>query len=436
MKNIFLVTCLLVCLVSGASAQRLQARFVTSGYAWERQDTIGTTSQHLFGYQTVQLSLAGENLSFHTYLQGFNDFAGPLNNSGTVRLYNLYAKWSNIANIADVSVGRQAVFAGVGTGTIDGGLASLKFLDSKLKLVGYYGMLPAQRYKAALIENAADNSMMGGQLVVAPVEFAQASLSYMKKNILPETYLATRRDSLFNAFQVEMKPSATAEEYVSGDINLEFRDILSGYAKVDYDLLMAKSSRLQLFTRISPFKNGSTTALQPFSLTAEYLQRDPRILYNSIFSVFSFTSLKEYEVGAEYAFGSSWQVFAKYGSVSYNDATRNQITVGVNGEHVSASLTRDDGDGGELSAASLNFGYPLFDKLVTPTVLLGYAHYKLSEYAQLEDALSIAAGAVVRPMRNLSVDAQAQWIQNKIYDSDMRFFIRINYFLSHQLGIF
>jgi len=436
MKNFFLVICLLVCSVSGALGQRLQARFVTSGYAWERQDTIGTTSQHLFGYQTVQLSLVGANLSFHTYLQGFNDFAGPLKNSGTMRLYNLYAKWSNIANIADISIGRQAVFAGVGTGTIDGGLASLRFLDSKLKLVGYYGMLPALRYKAALIDNAADNSMMGGQLVVAPVEFAQASFSYMKKILLPETYLATRRDSLFNAFHVEMKPSATAEEYFSGDINLEFRDIVSGYARFDYDVLLEKNSRMQLFTRISPFKNSSAAALQPFSLTAEYLQRDPRIFYNSIFSVFSFTSLKEYEVGAEYAFGSSWQVFAKYGSVSYNDATQNQITVGVNGEHVSASITRDNGDGGELSAASLNVGYPLFNNLVTPTVLLGYAHYKLSEYAQLEDALSIAAGAVVRPMRNLSVDAQAQWIQNTIYNSDMRFFVRVNYFLSHQLGIF
>lgn len=436
MKNLLLLTCLLVLSVSGAFGQRLQARFVTSAYAWERQDTIGTSSQHLFGYQTVQLSLAGEQLSFHTYLQGFNDFAGPVKNDPTVRLYNLYAKWSNIAGMADLSVGRHAVFAGVGTGTIDGGIATLRFLDSKLKLVGYYGSLPSLGYKAALIENAADNSMMGGQLVVAPVEFARASVSYMKKNMLPETYRGTRRDSLFNPYLVEIKPSATAEEYLSGDVSVDYKDIVSGYARFDYDVLLEKSARMQLFTRLTPFAASSVKALQALSITAEYLQREPRLLFNSIFSVFSFTSLKEYEAGAEYAIGASWQVFAKYGSVSYNDATRNQITVGINGEHISASLTRDDGDGGELSAASLNLGYPLFGNKLTPTLLVGYAHYKLSEYSQLENALSVAVGAVYRPLRALSVDAQAQWIQNKIYNTDMRFFVRVNYLLSQQLAIF
>lgn len=436
MKNFLLLTCLIVLSVSGAFGQRLQARFVTSAYAWERQDTIGTSSQHLFGYQTVQLSLAGEQLSFHTYLQGFNDFAGPVKNDPTVRLYNLYAKWSNIAGLADLSVGRQAVFAGVGNGTIDGGIASLKFLESRLKLIGYYGSLPSLGFKASLIENGADNSMMGGQMVVAPVEFARASVSYMKKNMRPETYLGTRRDSLFNPYLVEIKPSATAEEYLSGDVSLDYKDIVSGYARFDYDVLLEKSSRTQLFARVTPFAASTMKALQPLSLTAEYLQREPRLLFNSIFSVFSFTSLKEYEAGAEYSFGTHWQVFAKYGSVSYNDATQNQITLGVNGEHVSMSYTGDYGDGGKLSAASLNVGYPLFDNRLTPTLLVSFASYKLSEYSQLENALSAAVGAVYRPMRALSVDAQAQWIQNKIYNTDMRFFVRVNYLLSQQLAIF
>ena len=436
MKNILLLTCLIVLSVSGAFGQRLQARFVTSAYAWERQDTTGSSSQHLFGYQTVQLSLAGEQLSFHTYLQGFNDFAGPVKNDPTVRLYNLYAKWSNIAQMADLSIGRQAIFAGVGTGTIDGGLASLRFLDSKLKLVGYYGSLPALRYKASLIENAADNSMMGGQLVVAPVEFAQVSVSYMKRNMRPETYIGTRRDSLFNPYLVEIKPSATAEEYLSGDLSVDYKDLVSGYARFDYDVLLEKNSRMQLFTRLSPFASSSLKALQPLSITAEYLQREPRLLFNSIFSVFSFTSLKEYEAGAEYAIGTNWQVFAKYGSVSYNDATQNQITLGVNGTHVSMSFTRDAGASGEISASSLSVGYPLFENKLTPTVLGSFARYKLSEFSQLEDALSIAVGAVYRPVRVLSVDAQAQWIENKIYKTDMRFLVRVNYLFSQQLAIF
>jgi hypothetical protein len=66
MKKLLVVACLIFLSVSCAFAQRLQARFVTSAYAWERQDTIGTSSQHLFGYQTIQLSIAGEKLSSRT----------------------------------------------------------------------------------------------------------------------------------------------------------------------------------------------------------------------------------------------------------------------------------------------------------------------------------------------------------------------------------
>jgi hypothetical protein len=437
MKKLLVVACLIFLSVSGALAQRLQARFVTSAYAWERQDSIGTSSQHLFGYQTIQFSIAGEKLSFNTYLQGFNDFLGPVKNDPILRVYNAYFKMSNIAQLADVSLGRQAVFAGVGTGTIDGGLAALKFLDSRLKVVGYYGALPSERYKMALISNAGDNYMTGGQLAASPADFAQISVSYMQKHLRPETYMGIRRDSLFNPYPIEIKPSAAAEEYISGDVNLEYNDVISGYGRYDYDLLSEKNSRMQLFTRVKPFGSLNVKALEPLSLTGEYIQRDPRLSYNSIFSVFAFNSLTEYEVGAEYAISTTWQVFAKYGTVSYNDATQNQITVGVNGEHVSMSLTRDSGDGGELSAASLNLGYPLLENKLTPTLLLGYAHYKLSEYSsKLDDALSVAVGAVYRPSRVFSVDAQAQWIQNKIYSSDMRLFVRVNYILSHQLGIF
>ena len=437
MKKLLALTVLVVLFVPGAHAQRLQARFVTSAYAWERQDTIGKSSQHLYGYETMQFSLSGEKLSLHTYLQGFNDFAGPLSNNPTLRLYNLYLKWANIGNMVDVSLGRQAVFAGVGNGTIDGGLASVKFLDSRYKLTGYYGALPAERYEAKLIDNTDKNYLAGGQLSASPLDFAQFSVSYMQKNIKPETYFSIRRDSLFNPFAVEIKPTATAEEYVSGDVSLEYKDLVSGYIRYDYDLLLDKNSRFQFFTRIKPFQSLDVKILQPLSLTGEYLQREPRRLFNSIFSVFAFSTLKEYEVGAEYSIGTDWQVFAKYGAVSYDDGDSHQMTLGVNGDHVSFSVTRDDGKGGELSAASLSLGYPFFENQLTPTVMLSYAHYKLSEYSNnLDDAMSLSFGAVYRPVRVLSIDAQAQWIRNRIYNNDMRFFVRVSYLLSQQLGIF
>lgn len=429
MRTLYSIIALLLFLSATTVAQRFQARLVSSAYAWERQDSVGKSSQHLFGYQTLQMSLAGGDFSYYTYLQSFNDFTGPVKNDPLVRLYNFYFKWSNIANIGEVSLGRQAIFAGVGSGTIDGGTVSAKFFDSQLKVMGYYGLLPAPRMKAELIGDPKNNFMTGGQIVGSPTEFSHASLSYTKKQIKPDAYVAIRRDSLFNPYTIEIKPTADAEEYFSGDISVEYEEKVSGYARYDYDMLLEKMSRLQLFTRVK--------VLEPLSITGEYIEREPRLSYNTIFSVFTHNTLKEYEAGAEYSLPWNVQVFGKYGSVSYGDGeTSQRITLGANSKHASVSLSRNIGYAGELSAASVTVGYPFCDNKITPTFMLSYARYKLSENASLDNALSMALGAVYRPLQTLSLDAQLQWLQNKIYSNDMRLFVRASYFFSHQLGIF
>ena len=120
MKTTLAILVFIGVLAECSTAQVLQGRLVTSAYGWQRQDTVGSSSNHLYGYQTVQLSLTKGDYSVSTYLQGWNDFAGPLKNEGKLRLYNLYFKWRNIADLGELTLGRQAVFAGVGVGTIDG----------------------------------------------------------------------------------------------------------------------------------------------------------------------------------------------------------------------------------------------------------------------------------------------------------------------------
>ncbi len=417
---------------SSAVAQLFQARFVTSGFAWQRQDSVGQSSNHFYGHQTIQFSLAGKHLSLHTYVQGFNDLVGPVKYDPQFRLYNFYLKASNLADLLDISVGRQTVFAGVGVGSMDGGLASVKFWDSKIRVVGYYGILPPPMQKVELIGDKKNNFMTGGQVIVSPLDEARLSVSYVRKNIQPEAYSAIRRDSLFNPYRIEIRPSASAEEFLSGDVNVEFGGMISGYARYDYDMKFEKTSRLQLFTRVR--------VLDQLGVTGEYIYREPRLSYNSIFSVFAYNTLNEYEVGLEYAFKKPSQVFGqifgKFGSVSYGDESSRRITVGVSGSYGALSLTRNLGYGGELSGASLSAGYPLFDRMLTPTLLLSYAQYKLSENADLENALSIAGGVVYRPWAMLSMDTQVQWIQNKIYQNDVRLFIRASYVISQQLNLF
>jgi hypothetical protein len=426
-RSTLIIWALSAVLCTRASAQYLQLRLVSSANVWQQQDTIGQTSSHVFGYQTAQLSLAGENMSFHTYLQGFNDFAGPLKNNGFVRFYNFYLKYANVFDMVDISLGRQAVFAGVGNGTIDGGVASVRLLDSQLKVLGYYGALPSPEQKFEMNSNPGDNNMFGAQLIAMPKDNERISFSYMKKSLKPETYWAMRKDSLFNPALTEISPSASSEEYVSGDINFDF-DRISAYARSDYDLNQEQISRIQFFTRLK--------VAEPLSVTGEYLHREPRLSYNSIFWVFAYNTISEYDIGAEYAICTDWQVFGKFGSISYGDDHSNQLTVGGSMKYASASFSWNSGYSGELAAFSVNAGYPLCDNQLTPTILISYAHYKLSSGAPLSDALSGAVGAVYRPIPALSLDVQLQGIQNKVYSNDVRLFLRGSYYIGEQLNIF
>jgi hypothetical protein len=418
-----------IILTSNGWAQLFQARFVTSAYAWQQQDTVGHSANHFYGFQSAQVSLATDHFSFHTNLQGFNDFTGPLKNEGLLRVYNFYAKYSGIINAVDVSIGRQSVFAGAGSGTIDGAIVTARVPNYPVKLLGYYGALPVPSYKFELIDNIKSNNMLGAQIVGSPVEFATISLSYMRKEILPESYWAKRAyDSTYATHDVEITPSSESEQYLSGDVNIEYQNAVSGYARYDYDVNQEKTSRVQLFTRVK--------ISDPLSLTGEYIHREPRLSYNSIFWVFAYNTINEYELGAEYSLCKNWQVFGKYGEVSYGDDNSHQVTLGSNTKYTSASVSWNTGYGASLAAVSANAGYPLWNNKITPTVMVSYAQYRLSDADDLVNALSGGAGLVYRPVPALSFDGQVQYIQNKIYNDDVRFFLRCSYHLSERLNIF
>ena len=413
-----------------AAGQFVQARFVSSAYGWQRYDTVGQKVDHLYGFQNVQLSVTSGTLSFNTHFQGFNDFSGPLKNDPTYRLYNISLKARSLFDMVDVQAGRFFVFAGAGTGSMDGGLTTVRLPFAPVKVTGYYGLLTPPGQKAELIGNAADNTMLGIHVVGQPVEEAQVSVSYAKKTMAQETYRAIRADSAtgFIPYTVEMHPAPRNEELFSGDANIDIAGIAEGYVRYDYDLLTEKSSRFNAF--------GRMWIMDGLAVTGEYLQREPRISFNSIFSAFAFESLKETEGGVEFRVIDGCFLVAKYGTVSYGDESSNRITLAANGRLVSASVTRNVTYDGEISAANVNMSYPLLDNLVTPSLLVSYASYKFAENAPLDNALSLGAGALVRPLPSLSVDAQVQWISNPIVANDVRVFLRASYLLNQRFDLF
>lgn len=140
-RTLFLLIAGSLVLSATAWGQLFQARMVTSAYAWQRNDTVGQTDSHLYGFQTFQASLADQRYSINMNLRWFNDFAGPVKNDPSLRLSTLSFKARNLFDRVDVQAGRFFVYAGAGVGLMDGGLVTARLPWYPVKVSGYYGAL-------------------------------------------------------------------------------------------------------------------------------------------------------------------------------------------------------------------------------------------------------------------------------------------------------
>ena len=68
--------------------------------------------------------------------------------------------------------------------------------------------------------------------------------------------------------------------------------------------------------------------------------------------------------------------------------------------------------------------------LITPSIGISYSSYKLSKNDDTNHLTAILGGLNFRPLAFLSFDGQAQYMNNKIYKDDFRFFFKLNYWFN------
>jgi hypothetical protein len=429
-KRWFVLAVVLATGVTLAQAQLVNGRFMTSVYAWRQFDTVGSSINFVRAFQTVQLSIAQGDFSLQTYLQGA---AGGTSGVGQVRFYNLYLNWSNIASMVDLSLGRQAVYAGVANGSIDGLKASARFWQDKIRVTGFVGATVANEF-TGIRKNIHDNLSLGGQVITTALPDFRIGISYLNRREERDPYVALRvRDTTFERALYYIETDSFAEEYGSADVSYVYQALFSLYGRYDYDFNLSRTSRGQGGARVN-----ITNAL---ALTADYIYRAPHVLYNSIFSVFPQNSVSEIEGGIEYAVTPTLRAFGKYAYVSYpanNDISKdknNRWTVGLNSVYGSFSYAGSDGYAGQLQSLSLQGSYPLLNRLVTPSLGVSYASYRLSADAPRDNALAVLLGATLRPVNAFSCDIQGQWMTNRVYSGDMRLQVRLMYWFAERLSI-
>jgi len=425
LRVVVTVAAILLC-TSGALGQLFNGRLVTSFYAWEQHDTVGASSTILRAFQLAQFSLTHGNLSLHTYLQGGMNGTSEFGDLGIVRAYNLYARWSNIGRVLDVSLGRQAVYAGVGAGTIDGMLLRGTLLQRQLFVTAYGGATVRSDFRGVQ-ENWKDNYNVGGQLLFRSTGGLRLGASYMNRRMERDEYETLRtRDTTFAAFPYQVVPESRAEQYLSGDVSYAMRGSFSVYGRYDYDLNFSRTSRVEGGARVN--------LSDRLTLLADYFYRVPRVAYNSIFSAFVANSVREIEGGVEYAFLPRTRAFARFAWVSYEGDDSKRWTVGLNNAYGSVSYSGSDGYAGELQSLSVWGSYPLLESLLVPNAGVTYASYRYSAAEERMNAISVLLGTTIRPFRTVWFDVQGQWLSNRVYSGDFRVQAKLTYWFSERLS--
>ena len=156
MKLKFFISALMIC-ASQAGAQSISGRLNTSLYGWQGRDLNDGKLNFLRGYENIQLEATSGQFSLGTNLQVSNDFATKIGTDPELRLSSLVFRAHRVADVVDIAVGRQFVFAGVGNGIIDGADLRFSVLQGRLgaQLYGGYNVVETRtlNWKKALADN-------------------------------------------------------------------------------------------------------------------------------------------------------------------------------------------------------------------------------------------------------------------------------------------
>jgi hypothetical protein len=425
MKYKLLALILLICSFSVYS-QNISGRFSSSVYTFERFDSLENSETYARAYQLLSLNINQDKVSLRSSMNLETNLTKVQQvDHPRLRFYNLYLEARDMFDIATIKLGRQPQFNSVIGGVFDGVNLDLKRGDYKLS--GFYGLNVPAYQKFDLVNDKDENYVIGASFRMQFLTDFEFEASYAKKNFKQQEYEAARLDEDLNPLQVLIRNRSNQYEFVSGELSYSLKDVVSIDTRYEYDLNFEETSRVELFGRYDQVDN--------LGINVYYNYREPKVRYNSIFSVFNFGNSQEIEAGADYRLTQDFTVVGKFANVTYESENSQRITGGLNTSWGTLSYRKNLGYAGELDAVSLYSAYSIFEGLITPSLGLSYTTYKLSESADKNNLITVLAGLNYRPFRTFSVDLQGQYMNNKIYKDDYRFFLKLNYWFNTNLNL-
>lgn len=407
-----------------ADAQTVSGRLVTSVFGWERTDTAGST-QHMRGYENLQLNVAAGDFSFSTYMQGSTDFSEAMENDPQLRLFNAILQWKNIGGLADLKLGRQPVFGGVGYGTIDGALLRMRPAGG-VEVSAYAGGLTPPGQRTDFFQNLDHNWQTGAHVLLYLVRDTKIGISYMNRHRESTPYDGFRLDAQNTLAPQTIDYGSRANQYGSVDVAWSNSGVWA-FGRVDYDFNFERLSRAELAATYQ-----ATPAL---GLTLDLAHREPTLAYNSYFRILEGEANEEAVLGVDYRIHPMLTLNARVSTVVYDEDNALRVSLGGMCKYWSIMYTKDVSYDGDLDGFNVQAAYPFLDGMLVPHLGAVYSSYALSENGDKTSTTAAVAGAMLRPWKKLSVDFEGQYVTNRIYKSDVRAFARINYWFSHTFGV-
>jgi len=439
MKQLLIVFFILGFTASEGLAQFINGRLVTSAYSWQTQLGDENSSTRFRAAETIQLDIGKNDLVLHTYFQGSNDFGSSSltdnpklssNDFGSsvtddpkLRFYNLYIEKKKLFDILDIKVGRIPVFAGIGTGAIDGIGLKLRPMSGKIFANAHVGGLTPPDQSLSIISDIGKNYLAKFQVGTNFIPNTSLSVGYLMKSMKAQDFTALRTDTMFNTYEVLIENSPELEQYASIDIS-SYCGPVSVYGKTEIN---SRLQRAEIMAEIS--------VLPTLGFSLDYLYREPRTAYNSIFAVFTQKNTNEIAGGLNYILLNKYKLYARYSFVKYNDDNASRLTIGMNSEYGALSYIKNFGYVGDMDIISADLMYPILNKKLYIHGGVSLMTLKYEQEDKSSNATALVLGGNFRPSSSISCDLQGQFLVNKVYKNDFRIYLKFGYSFLSKLNI-
>lgn len=374
----------------GFSQFSVNGAFQSSVYSFENPSDL----QQANFYQGVYLKFQHASLS-NTYLNTGFRVAKTGDDSWEERIYNTYVDWKSQSKVWHLRLGRQFTYYGAITGTLDGALLDMRFMDNRLN-IKLFGGFDAP-YDRKLSVTGGDSTAIG------------ALLSY---NLFP----ATKVDVSY--FQRKRNDEVAWEQASFAVNGREFNDL---YYQLQYDHDL-------LGEQFQGIRGRLTYYMDKWSFTGEYANQRPRILEDSFFRIFDIKAYTQVRGGLTYQL-SNYQLGLQYIFTNYSSEQGNQVIVTAANNWGLLGVIYQTGYAGDNMGVYGDIRYGLLPNL-TVKLYSSYYTYERQTTVISEDATSFAAGFEYKPFSSIILSAEAQESMNSYYDNDFRGLFRLNYLLN------